>query len=90
MCLGLRASPEGYELRVTDNGIGLGRSERDQVFDLFYRAAPARAAGLGVGLAVVKMLVEQSGGSVAVDAGTSPGTAFVAILPRYAVDDFLT
>jgi signal transduction histidine kinase len=90
VCLGLRQSPEGYELRVTDNGIGLGRSERDQVFDLFYRAAPAQAAGLGVGLAVVKMLVEQSGGSLAVDAGASPGTAFVAFLPRYAVDDFLS
>jgi signal transduction histidine kinase len=90
VCLGLRQSPEGYELRVTDNGIGLGRAERDQVFDLFYRAAPAQAAGLGVGLAVVKMLVEQSGGSLAVDTGAGPGTTFVAVLPRYAVDDFLT
>jgi two-component system phosphate regulon sensor histidine kinase PhoR len=59
------------------------------VFDLFYRAAPARAAGLGVGLAVVKMLVEQSGGSLAVDAGAGQGATFVAVLPRYALDDFL-
>src|SRR5207248_2311304 len=59
--LGLRVSPEGYEFRVTDNGIGLPPGEQEQVFELFYRAAPVRAAGLGVGLAVVKLLVEQSG-----------------------------
>jgi signal transduction histidine kinase len=88
--LGLRELPEGYELRVEDNGIGLGRAELDQVFDLFYRAAPAQAAGLGVGLAVVKMLVEHSGGSLSVDAGAGQGATFVAVLPRYAVDDFLT
>jgi hypothetical protein len=34
--------------------------------------------------------VEQSGGSLAVDTGAGPGTTFVAVLPRYAVDDFLT
>src|SRR5205823_6528290 len=87
--VGLRQSPEGYELRVSDNGIGLGRAEREQVFDLLYRAAPARAAGLGVGLAVVKMLVEQSGGTLTVDAGAGQGATFVVVLPHYPVDDFL-
>ena len=38
-----------------------------KAFELFYRSAPARAAGLGVGLAVVKQLVEQSGGSLTVE-----------------------
>ena len=59
------------------------------MFELFYRAAPARAAGLGVGLAVVKLLVEQSGGTLAVDASEGQGTSFVVVLPRYDVDDFL-
>jgi signal transduction histidine kinase len=87
--LGVRASPEGYELRVSDNGVGLPRGEHAQVFELFYRAAPARAAGLGVGLAVVKLLVEQSGGALTVDSGAGQGTTFVALLPRYDVDDYL-
>jgi signal transduction histidine kinase len=87
--LGLRVAPEGYELRVSDNGIGLPSDDSAQVFELFYRAAPARAAGLGVGLAVVKLLVEQSGGSLTVDSGEGQGTTFVAVLPRYDVDDFL-
>jgi signal transduction histidine kinase len=87
--LGLRASPEGYELRLSDNGLGLPPGIPGQVFELFYRAAPARAAAPGVGLAVVRMLVEQSGGSVAVDSGEGQGTTFVVTLPRYPVDDFL-
>jgi signal transduction histidine kinase len=60
------------------------------MLELFYRAAPAREAGLGVGLAVVKMLVEQSGGTLTVDGGKGQGSVFVAVLPRYEVDDFLT
>jgi signal transduction histidine kinase len=87
--LGLRASPEAYELRVSDNGVGMPREEFRQVFELFYWSAPAREAGLGVGLAVVKLLVEQSGGTLSVDSGQGQGTTFVAVLPRYDVDDYL-
>ena len=88
--VGLRVSPQGYELRVSDNGVGLPAREGPEVFDLFYRAAPARAAGLGVGLAVVKLLVEQSGGTLAADSGPGQGTTFVAVLPRYDLEDYLT
>jgi signal transduction histidine kinase len=87
--LGLRATADRYELRVSDNGLGLPPGEDRRVLDLFYRAAPARAAGLGVGLAVVKLLVEQSGGTVAVNSDEGRGTDFVLTLPRYDVDDFL-
>ena len=87
--LGLRASPQGYELRISDNGVGLPPGEHAGVFDLFYRAAPTRAAGLGVGLAVVKLLVEQSGGTLTADSGEGQGTSFVALLPRYDLEDFL-
>ena len=60
------------------------------MFELFYRAAPARAAGLGVGLAVVKLLVEQSGGTLAADSGVGHGTTFVAVLPHCDLEDYLT
>jgi signal transduction histidine kinase len=87
--LEVRASPEAYELRISDNGVGLPPGEHGQAFELFSRAAPIRAAGLGVGLAVVKLLVEQSGGSLTVDSGEGQGTTFVVVLPRYDVDDYL-
>jgi signal transduction histidine kinase len=87
--IGVRASPKAYEIRVTDNGVGLEPGKQGQLFELFYRAAPARAAGLGVGLAVVKLLVEQSGGSLTVESGKGEGTTFTAVLPRYDIDDYL-
>ena len=85
----LRASPKAYEFRVSDNGVGMEEGDRDQLFDLLYRAAPVRASVLGVGLAVVKLLVEQSGGELTVDSARGQGSTFVATLPRYDVDDFL-
>jgi signal transduction histidine kinase len=87
--LGLRRSAKGYELRISDNGAGISPEARIDMLDLFYRAAPARAAGLGVGLAVVKLLVEQSGGSLTVESVEGQGTSFLAILPQYDINDFL-
>ncbi len=87
--VGLRASPENYELRVSDNGVGLPAGDHAEVFELFYRAAPARAAGLGVGLAVAKLLVEQSSGTLTADSAEGGGSSFVAQLPRYDLEDFL-
>jgi signal transduction histidine kinase len=87
--VGLRASPEVYELCVRDNGVGLPPDECVRMFQLYSRASPARAAGLGVGIAVVKLLVEQSGGTLSVDSGAGQGTTFVAVLPRFDIDDFL-
>lgn len=86
--VGLRVAPEGYEFRVSDNGVGL--PARGEAFELFSRAAPVRAAGLGVGLAVVKLLVEQSGGTLTADSGAGQGTTFVVVLPRYDLADYLT
>lgn len=87
--LRLRVAEGGYELRVSDNGVGLPAGGTDQVFELYHRSAPARAAGLGVGLPVVKMLVEQSGGSLRVDQAGDAGTTFVVLLPRFDVNDYL-
>src|SRR5262249_24070006 len=85
----LREGEQGYEFRVSDNGLGLPEDRPTEVTELFYRAAPARAAGLGVGLAVVKLLVEQSTGTLTVESGEGHGTSFTLTLPRYALDDFL-
>ncbi len=87
--LGLRALEEGYELRVSDNGLGMAPDDRNQLLDLLWRAGSARAAGLGVGLAVVKLLVEQSGGRLEVDSGEGQGTTLMAVLPRYDAQDYL-
>lgn len=87
--LTLSAQPEGYELRVSDNGLGMPWNKRAEAFELYYRIGPLRGADLGVGIAVVKLLVEQSGGTLKVESGNGQGTSFVALLPRYTTDDYL-
>jgi len=85
----LRASAEGYEIQVSDNGLGLPADAREHLFELLFRAAPVRPTGPGVGLAVVKLLVEQSGGTLTVDSGEGQGTTFTVFLPVYDLDDHL-
>jgi signal transduction histidine kinase len=87
--VGLRAAEGHYELRVSDNGAGPPPGEDRRVLELFYRAGPTRAAGLGAGLAVVGLLVEQSGGRLAAMPGEPQGTQFVLTLPRYDLLDYL-
>lgn len=76
---------QGAELRVADNGIGIAPEMLTSVFDLFTRAAGAREhsrGGLGIGLNVVKQIVEMHGGSVvARSAGEGKGSEFIVSLP---------
>jgi signal transduction histidine kinase len=85
----LNVAAEHYEFSICDNGVGLGQVEHSRVLDLQYRAFTGRGAGTGVGLAVVKALVEQSGGTLTIDAGEGQGTAVRFRLPRYELEDFL-
>jgi signal transduction histidine kinase len=72
-------------LSVADNGPGVPESERDIVFDKFYRGRDAQQrgeAGSGLGLAIVKSLVDLHGGTVRVEEGEPRGARFVVELPR--------
>jgi PAS domain S-box-containing protein len=91
-------TPEGGQIRlmarienneaivsIADNGVGISPELLPHVFDLFRQADTAldRAqGGLGIGLTVVKSLVEMHGGRVAVESGGQvPGTVFTVWLP---------
>ncbi|HWM69822.1 MAG TPA: HAMP domain-containing sensor histidine kinase [Steroidobacteraceae bacterium] len=71
-------------IRIRDSGIGIAPEVLPHVFDLFEQGSPAdprSAAGLGVGLAVVRDLVELHGGTVtAASAGTGRGSEFAVLL----------
>jgi diguanylate cyclase (GGDEF)-like protein len=70
---------------VTDNGIGISADALDHVFDLFVQESRARAHdgdGLGIGLAIVRELVEAHGGTiVCTSPGHGLGSRFVVTLP---------
>lgn len=72
-------------VRIRDSGIGIAAEALPHIFDLFNQGNetdPRSKAGLGVGLAVVRNLVELHGGSVAAaSAGTGQGSEFTVRLP---------
>jgi signal transduction histidine kinase len=72
-------------ITVSDNGIGITAQALPRVFELFVQdehAAAANGGGLGIGLAVVRELVEAHGGNVvAASAGKDLGSQFVVTLP---------
>ncbi len=67
---------------VEDNGRGLDEKEINKVFDIFYRGEENRTTdGLGIGLSVVKQLVESSAGEILVQSKKNSGTKFTIKLP---------
>lgn len=82
----LQAHADDIVLRVRDDGIGIAPEDLPRVFELFaqiHKPGHAPSGGLGIGLAVVRRLVELHGGQVnAHSAGLGKGTEFVVLLPR--------
>jgi signal transduction histidine kinase len=84
----LRSQGSDCEIAVTDTGTGIASDMLPFVFDRFWRADPSaeqRFAGLGLGLALAKRLVELHGGNVtATSPGANQGSTFTVTLPRVA------
>jgi signal transduction histidine kinase len=73
-----------WRIDVADSGIGIPPGEADQLFSRFVRASNARTAGLpgsGLGLSIVKVLVEMHGGHVEVRSALGRGSTFTVFLP---------
>jgi len=68
---------------VADSGRGLSADDARHVFDRFYRGGPddRRSRGTGLGLPIVKSLVEMHGGSIDVSSAVGEGTTFTVSLP---------
>lgn len=86
--LEIQADPQWYTLILSDNGLGMSKEELNRVTDPHLRAQLSEE-GLGVGLVIVKRLVDQSGGAMAIESRESEGTTVKVVLPRYDLDDFL-
>lgn len=71
--------------QVRDTGIGIAVEDIPHVFDEFFRAGNARQVsphGSGVGLATVRLILENWGGRIRVESEPGQGSAFTFILPR--------
>lgn len=79
--LGLRKDAAGVKLWVQDTGIGIPAEDMPYLFNRFHRGRNTAAyPGNGLGLAIIKAIVESHQGRVAVD-NLSPGTRFTLLLP---------
>jgi two-component system, OmpR family, heavy metal sensor histidine kinase CusS len=71
-----------FEVTVSDNGSGIATEHLPRVFDRFYRAESSRGSdGAGLGLALVKSIVELHGGSAAIQSELNHGTTVVLRFP---------
>ncbi|NEO85136.1 MAG: ammonium transporter [Spirulina sp. SIO3F2] len=93
----LRAYPEANEvaIAIADTGIGIPPDKLDRIFESFEQANAAIArnyGGTGLGLSLVKQLVEHQGGSITVESNLGIGSTFTLRLPIYIdqADDTLT
>lgn len=73
-----------WKFTVADNGRGIPESHREKIFQLFVTLnGPANGASTGVGLAVIKKIVEMYGGKVHVESKIGVGSSFSFTLPKY-------
>jgi signal transduction histidine kinase len=84
--VGVAARPAGsaVEIVVSDRGIGIEPADHDRIFEPFYRAADVVAAqiqGAGLGLSLVKRIVQAHGGRIRVASAPGEGSTFTVTLP---------
>ncbi|KKQ91609.1 MAG: Two-component sensor kinase [Microgenomates group bacterium GW2011_GWC1_39_7b] len=78
------ANNEKITSKVKDEGIGIPNDEKSHIFTRFYRASNAKTAhpdGSGLGLYIVKSIVESSGGKIWFESEVDKGTTFFFSLP---------
>jgi signal transduction histidine kinase len=75
---------EGQSVRISisDNGIAISPADLPHIFDLFWRASPSRReSGMGIGLSVVRSVIESHGWSIHVESETGKGSCFFIVIP---------
>lgn len=81
--VGCTASDDKWQLYVADNGPGIEARHFEKIFQLFQTLAPRdRVESTGVGLAVVKKIIEMYGGEIRVESKVGEGSTFFFTLPR--------
>ncbi|WP_044267403.1 hybrid sensor histidine kinase/response regulator transcription factor [Bacteroides timonensis] len=69
-----------FVVKVTDNGIGISEEDRKKIFKPFYQAMDNKP-GTGIGLSIVKSIVESHNGCIEVESEINKGSSFIVTLP---------
>lgn len=79
-----------FKTKIEDNGIGIAREFLPHLFEAFARGkntTHSKIAGTGLGMAIVKRLVELMGGTIEVESEIGKGTKFIVIIPHRIAED---
>ncbi|MEO1290646.1 MAG: HAMP domain-containing sensor histidine kinase [Chloroflexota bacterium] len=82
----LRHDTKTVSILIEDDGIGIAPEHHEQIFERFYRVNQARTIdqrqGTGIGLSIVRKIIQGHGGQITVQSALGEGTTFVITLPR--------
>lgn len=84
ICMKIWRKAEEVHISISDKGIGIPLSELDHIFDRFYTVDKARSrrfGGAGLGLSIVRTIVEKHHGSISASSQIGKGTTFRIVLP---------
>jgi two-component system phosphate regulon sensor histidine kinase PhoR len=81
-------TPDAVQVAVVDHGIGIAASDRDRVFERFYKTdrARVRGGGTGLGLSIARHIVEAHGGRIRVESEEGRGSTFSFTIPLVPAD----
>jgi signal transduction histidine kinase len=79
--LGLRRTGAEVELSVSDTGVGMTADQSAHIFERFWQAERANRTGVGLGLYIVKAIVDAHGGRIRVESAPNQGTSFTVSFP---------
>jgi len=86
----LSETPQQMIITVRDDGIGMEPEEKERIFEEFFRIrnkTTARIPGTGLGLSLVKRLVEMHQGKITVETAPGEGSTFILSLPKRSVEE---
>jgi len=73
---------KNWTFKVKDNGIGIPLESQDKIFDMFARVHGEQFDGTGIGLALVKKIVERHNGQIGLESEVGKGTMFWFTIPK--------
>ena len=69
-------------VKIKDNGMGMSKEEQERIFTRFYQIDKSHSQeGSGLGLSIVKSIIDLSGGKIEVESKENSGTTFIIKLP---------